>query len=115
MELKGKARADLRNEQLKRLLKAWEERRDELCDLVSFYKGQIELLEEHIKFAYTAILDVNRDEGDRERKRIADKMNEIQKEEAEEKMAEKRAKREAKKEETKPKTPRRKKTVKKKT
>jgi len=114
MELRGKARADLRNEQLKRLLRAWEQRRDELCDEISFRKGQVELLEEHIKFAYTSILDVNKDEGGRERQRIADKMNEIQKEEVEEKMAEKRAAREAKKE-TKPKTPRRKKIVSKKT
>lgn len=108
MELRGKARADLRNEQLKRLLKAWEQRRDELCDEISFKKGQLELLEEHIKFAYTAILDVNREEGDRERQRLTSRVQEIQKQEAEEKMAEKRTQREIQGEGPKPKTPRRK-------
>lgn len=80
MELKGKARADLRNEQLKRLLKAWEKRRDVLCDEISFRKGQLELLEEHIKFAYQAILDVNTEEQAKERERLAAKVEEIQKE-----------------------------------
>ncbi len=83
-ELRGKVRADLRNEQLRRLLKAWEARRDELCDEIAFKKGQMELLEEHIKFAYTSILDVNKEEGDRERQRLAAKVEEIQKVEAEE-------------------------------
>ncbi len=78
-ELRGKARADLRNEQLKRLLKAWETRRDELCDEISFKKGQVELLEEHIKFVYSSIVAVNKEEGDRERVRLAAKVEEIQK------------------------------------
>lgn len=80
-ELKGKARADLRNEQIKRLLGAWETRRDDLCDEVAFRKGQIELLEEHIKFAYQSIVDVNKEEGDKERTRLATKVTEIQKKE----------------------------------
>ena len=77
-ELKGKARADLRNEQIKRLLSAWETRRDNLCDEVAFKKGQIELLEEHIKFAYQSIVDVNKEEGDKERMRLTTKVKEIQ-------------------------------------
>lgn len=77
-ELRGKARADLRNEQLRRLLKAWETRRDELCDEISFRQGQVELLEEHIKFAYSSIVGVNKDEGDRERERLAQKVKEVE-------------------------------------
>ncbi len=83
-ELRGKVRADLRNEQLRRLLKAWETRRDELYDEISFRKGQVELLEEHIKFVYQSIVDVNKEEGDRERARLAAKVEEIQKADAEE-------------------------------
>jgi len=83
-ELRGKVRADLRNEQVRRLLKAWEERRDELYDEISFRKGQVELLEEHIKFVYQSIVDVNKEEGDRERARLAAKVEEIQKADAEE-------------------------------
>ena len=78
-ELRGKARADLRNEHLRRLLKAWETRRDELCDEISFKKGQLELLEEHIRFAYQAIIDVNKEEGERERTRLVARVEEIQK------------------------------------
>ena len=44
-ELRGKVRADLRNEQVRRLLKAWEERRDELYDEISYRKGQVELFQ----------------------------------------------------------------------
>ena len=83
-ELRGKARADLRNDQIRRLLKAWEERRDELYDEISFRKGQVELLEEHITFVYQSIVDVNKEEGDRERARLAAKVEEIQKADAEE-------------------------------
>ena len=85
-ELRGKARADLRNEQLRRLLRAWEERRDELCDELSFKKGQVELLEEHIKFAYSSIVGVNKDEGDRERERLAQKVKEVERAAVEEKV-----------------------------
>lgn len=92
MELRGKARADLRNEQLKRLLKAWEARRDVVCDEISFRKGQLALLEEHIKFAYQAILDVNKEEQEKERQRLTVKVEELQKEEKQEKKQEKEVK-----------------------
>ncbi len=107
-ELRGKVRADLRNEQLRRLLKAWEERRDELYDEISYRKGQVELLEEHIKFVYQSILDVNKEEGDRERARLSAKVDEIQKADAEEAI-----KKTAKKQ-TGAKTPRKKQTPRKK-
>ncbi len=107
-ELRGKVRADLRNEQVRRLLKAWEERRDELYDEISFRKGQVELLEEHITFVYQSIVDVNKEEGDRERARLAAKVEEIQKADAEEAI-----KKTAKKE-TEAKKPRKKQTPRKK-
>jgi len=111
-ELRGKVRADLRNEQLRRLLKAWEERRDELYDEISYRKGQVELLEEHIKFVYQSILDVNKEEGDRERARLSAKVEEIQKADAEEAIAQ-GAKKEKTKKPRKKQTPRKKVTKKK--
>ena len=111
-ELRGKVRADLRNEQVRRLLKAWEERRDELYDEISFRKGQVELLEEHIKFVYQSIVDVNKEEGDRERARLAAKVEEIQKADAEEAITQ-GAKKEKTKKPRKKQTPRKKVTKKK--
>ncbi len=112
-ELRGKARADLRNEQLKRLFKAWETRRDELCDEISFKKGQVELLEEHIKFVYSSIVAVNKEEGDRERARLAAKVEEIQKADVKEAVLQEEKKETEEKKPRKKRTPRRKVTKKK--
>ncbi len=111
-ELRGKVRADLRNEQLRRLLEAWEKRRDELYDEISFKKGQAELLEEHIKFVYSSILSVNKEEGDKERERLAQKVKEVERAAVEEKVEAAEKERLSKEKEVK--KPRKKKTPKKK-
>jgi hypothetical protein len=84
-ELRGRARADLRNEQLRTLIGKWEKKRDELLDEISFRKGQLELLEELIKQSYERILDVNKEEKTREEAKIQARLDELKKQaEAEE-------------------------------
>lgn len=81
----GKVRADLRNEQLKILLKGWEEKRDKLYDEIASRKGQVILLEDMISQAFEMVIDVNKDEQKREDERIKARLDEIQDEhEAEE-------------------------------
>jgi hypothetical protein len=78
-ELRGRAKADLRNEQIRVLIGKWEKRRDELLDEVSFRKGQLELLEELIRQSYEKILDVNKEEKAKEEKRIQERLDELKK------------------------------------
>lgn len=94
-ELLGKARADLRNRQLRQLLGSWEQRRDELYDEIAFRKGQVELLEELIKCAFEQILEVNKEEQREEQTRIDARMEELKKQHEEEE--EKRRQEDAKK------------------
>ena len=80
-ELFGKDRALLRNEQLLTLVKSWEKQRDELYDEIAFRKGQVELLEELVKQSYEKILDVNKEEKQKETEKIDARMEELKKEE----------------------------------
>ena len=77
--LLGKARANLRNEQLRKLLGSWEQRRDELYDEIAFRKGQVELIEEFIKSAFEHILDVHKEEQAKEEERINARVEELTK------------------------------------
>jgi len=83
-ELLGKARANLRIEQLRKLLGSWEQRRDELYDEIAFRKGQVELLEEFIKSAFEHILDVNKEEQAKEKIRLDTRVEELTKRHEEE-------------------------------
>ncbi len=82
-ELFGKDRAKLRNEQLITLIKSWEKQRDALYDEIAFRKGQVELLEDLVKQTYEKILDVNKEEQQKEKERIDARVEELKKEEAE--------------------------------
>jgi len=81
-ELFGKDRAKLRNEQLITLIKSWEKQRDELYDEIAFRKGQVELLEDLVKQTYEKMLDVNKEEQQKEKERIDARVEELKKEEA---------------------------------
>ncbi len=83
-ELFGKDRAVLRNEQLVSLIKGWEQQRDVLMDEVAFRNGQVELLENLVKRAYEKVLDVNKEEKQKETDKIDARMDELKKEEADE-------------------------------
>ncbi len=83
-ELFGKDRAKLRNEQLLSLVKGWEQQRDALMDEIAFRKGQVELLEELVRQSYEKIVDVNKEEKQKETDKIDDRMEELKKEEADE-------------------------------
>ena len=83
-ELFGKDRAQLRNEQLMALVKGWEKKRDELYDEIAFCKGQVELLEELVKQTYEKILDVNKEEKQKETEKIEARMEELKKEDEDE-------------------------------
>ena len=80
-ELFGKDRAQLRNEQPLTLVKSWEKQRDELYDAIAFRKGQVELLEKLIRQTYEKILDVNKEEKQKETDKIDARMEELKKEE----------------------------------
>ncbi len=82
-ELFGKNRAELRNEHLLALVKSWEKQRDELYDEIAFRKGQVELLEELVRQSYEKILDVNKEEKQKETDKIDARMEELKKEEEE--------------------------------
>ncbi len=83
-ELFGKDRAKLRNEQLISLIKVWEQQRDVLMDEIAFRQGQVELLEDLVKHAYEKVLDVNKEEKQKETDKIDARMDELKKEEADE-------------------------------
>ena len=68
--LKGKEKADLRNQQLKKLIIEWEKQRDILYDEIAFRKGKVSLLEESIKKAYEMVLDVNKEEQQKEQEEL---------------------------------------------
>jgi len=59
-------RAELRNEQMKKLVLELEKKRDALLDQVAEYKGQASAVEEIIKRSYEMILDVNKEEQNKE-------------------------------------------------
>ena len=80
-ELFGKDRAVLRNEQLISLIKGWEQKRDALMDEIAFRQGQVELLEELVKQAYEKVVDVNKEEKQKETDKIDERMDELKKEE----------------------------------
>jgi hypothetical protein len=86
-ELFGKVRADLRNEQLRRLIIDWEKERDELYDEIASRKGKVELLEALVKQSYEKILDVNKEEQAKEQEVIEARLSalRIAQEEADEK------------------------------
>jgi len=84
-ELLGKARADLRNEQLRALIESWEQQRDVLCDEIAFSKGQEKLLEDLIKQGYEKILDVNKEEQAKEEAKIEAHLARLKEEQEEEK------------------------------
>ena len=81
----GKARADLRTEQIRILIESWEQRRDMLCDEIAFKKGQEDLLEELIKQGYEKILDVNKEEQEKEEAKIQAHFERLREEQEEEK------------------------------
>lgn len=81
-ELLGKARADLRNEQLRKLIGGWELKRDELYDEIAHRKGQVELLEELVKSTYERVLDINKEEQQKETVRIEARVEELKKQAA---------------------------------
>jgi len=83
-ELFGKDRAKLRNEQLLSLVKGWEKQRDVLMDEIAFRKGQVELLEELVRQSYEKIVDVNKEEKQKETDKIDDRMEELKKDEVDE-------------------------------
>jgi len=83
-ELFGKDRAALRNEQLLTLVKGWEKQRDVLMDEIAFRKGQMGLLEELVKQSYEKIVDVNKEEKQKETDKIDVRMEELKKEEGDE-------------------------------
>jgi len=83
-ELFGKDRAKLRNEQLLSLVKGWEQQRDALMDEIAFRKGQVELLEELVRQSYEKIVDVNKEEKQKETDKIDERMEELKKEEVDE-------------------------------
>jgi alpha-galactosidase/6-phospho-beta-glucosidase family protein len=83
-ELFGKDRAKLRNEQLLALVKDWERQRDVLMDEIAFRKGQMELLEELVKQSYEKIVDVNKEEKQKETDKIDARMEELKEEEKDE-------------------------------
>ena len=83
-ELFGKDRAVLRNEQLLSLVKGWEKQRDALMDEIAFRKGQVELLEELVRQSYEKIVDVNKEEKEKETDKIDERMDELKKEELDE-------------------------------
>jgi len=83
-ELFGKDRAVLRNEQIVSLIKGWEQQRDLLMDEIAFRKGQVELLEELVRQAYEKVLDVNKEEKQKETDKIDERMEELKKEEEDE-------------------------------
>jgi hypothetical protein len=84
-ELRGRERADLRNEQLRMLIAKWEKKRDTLLDEISFRQGQVELLEELVKQSFERIVEVNKEEKAKEEARIQARLDELKKQaEAEE-------------------------------
>lgn len=66
-----KNRADLRNNQIKKLLSILEVQRDVTLDEIAFKKGQSVILEQLIKKCYEMILDVNKEEQSNELTEIA--------------------------------------------
>jgi hypothetical protein len=88
-ELFGKVRADLRNQQLRKLIIDWEKERDELYDEIAFRKGKVELLEALVKQSYEKILDVNKEEQAKEQEMIEERLSTLRvaQEEADEKRA----------------------------
>jgi hypothetical protein len=78
-ELFGKGRAELRNQQILQLIRDWEKQRDALLDEISYRKGQVDLLEELIKQSYEMMLDVNKEEQDKEQALIDSRLEDIKK------------------------------------
>ena len=76
-ELFGRDRAELRNQQLKILIKDWEAKRDTLLDQIAFKRGQVEILEELVRHSYETILDVNKEEQAKEQALIDDRFQDI--------------------------------------
>lgn len=76
-ELFGRGRADLRNEQLKELIKEWEKQRDDLLDEIAFKRGQVEILEKLVKQSYERILEVNKEEQAKEQALIDKRFQDI--------------------------------------
>ncbi len=59
---RGRERAELRNQDLKRLLGELEHQRDNLMDQAAKKQGEVDAVERIIKRTYEIILDVNKDE-----------------------------------------------------
>ena len=76
-ELFGKGRADLRNEQMKELIREWEKQRDELLDELSFIKGQVDILEKLVAQSYERMLKVNKEEQAKEQVLIDNRLEQI--------------------------------------
>jgi len=83
-----KQNADLRTAALKELLSSMESERDKLLDEVSEKKGKVYQLEEIIGQVYGMILDINKDEQNKELRHIAEIAEKKKKEEEEEKKKE---------------------------
>ncbi len=83
-ELFGKDRAVLRNEQLISLIKGWEKQRDALMDEIASRQGQVELLEDLVKQSYEKVVDVNKEEKQKETDKIDARMDELKKDEGDE-------------------------------
>lgn len=71
-----KERALMRNEQMKKMLRELENKRDSVLDEIAGKKGQAELLEDVIKRCYELILDVNKEEQNNEVLEISNKKRE---------------------------------------
>jgi len=93
-----KERAVLRNGALKKLLSEMEKKRDLLLDELSHKKGQVQQIEETIGRVYELILDINKEEQNKEAEDIARVAREkAEKETIEKKEIERKAFEEAKK------------------
>lgn len=72
---RGKERAEVRTEDMKRLLGELENRRDQLMDEVAKKQGECDMAERIIKRAYEIILDANKDEQVHEDMEALDRKN----------------------------------------
>lgn len=82
---RGKERALLRTEDLRRLIGRLESQRDVIMDEVAQKQGELDAMEQVIKYAYEIILDVNKEEQAAEEKIIQEKKQRVLQEEGQKK------------------------------
>ena len=63
--------ADLKTSGLKKLLTELEDSRDKALDQIAFFKGKVETLENEVKRIYELIIDINKEEQEKESKELA--------------------------------------------